>query len=58
VLGAEPFSLEACRRIATDVTDCPVEWKDTHTLDALKGRQIRVCFEMQASKVYAFSFAD
>lgn len=58
VLGAEPFNLEACRRIATDVTDYSVEWKDTHTLGALKGRQIRLCFEMQASKIYAFAFAD
>ena len=58
VLGAESFSFEACRRITTNVTDCSIEWKGAHNLAALKGRPVRLAFELQGSKIYAFSFAD
>jgi hypothetical protein len=57
-LGAERFNLEACRRIETDVTDYSVEWKGANTLAALEGRQVRLCFEMNNSKIYALSFSN
>jgi hypothetical protein len=42
--------------ITKTVTDAKVDWKDGFSLKELKGKQIKICFELRDSKLYSFSF--
>ncbi len=42
--------------ITTTATDAVVRWNDGHSLETLKGRRIRLRFELKDSKLYSFSF--
>jgi hypothetical protein len=54
VLDADGMNLDDCEPIADDVTDAPVKWKTGKDLSALKGKPIRLRFELSAAKLYAF----
>ena len=55
VLDTDGYALDDCDPIAADVTDGPVKWKGDKTLAALKGKTVRLKFEIQRAKLYAIS---
>jgi len=42
--------------IAKTVTDGPIQWKDGFSFKKLKGKEIKLRFELRESKLYSFSF--
>jgi len=42
--------------IAKTVTDAEVPWKKEFSLKELKGKEIKLRFELRESKIYSFSF--
>jgi len=44
--------------IAKTVTDAKIQWKDGFSLKKLKGREIRLRFELRDAKLYSFSFHE
>ena len=42
--------------IAKTVTDAAVQWKNGFALKELKGKEIKLSFELRDSKLYSFSF--
>ena len=44
--------------IAETATDTPIRWKGGFSFKKLKGKQIKLQFELRESKLYSFSFHD
>ena len=44
--------------VTTTVTDGPIRWKDGFSFDALKGKRVKLRFELRDAKLYSFSFGD
>jgi len=42
--------------VTTTVSDAMIEWKDEFSLEKLKGKEIRLKFELRESKIFSFSF--
>jgi hypothetical protein len=42
--------------ITKTVTDAPIQWKDGFSLKKLKGKEIKLKFELRESKLYSFGF--
>jgi len=42
--------------ITKTVTDAPIQWKDGFSFEKLKGKEIKLSFELRESKLYSFSF--
>ncbi|MHC4757083.1 MAG: hypothetical protein ACYTE8_00340 [Planctomycetota bacterium] len=42
--------------ITKTVTDAPIQWKDGFSLKKLKGKEIKLKFELRESKLYSFCF--
>lgn len=55
VLDEKGFELDRCQPIREDVTDAAVKWKGGKAFTTLKGRIVRLKFEVQAARLYAFS---
>jgi hypothetical protein len=55
VLDAEGFDSTDCEPVTGDVTDKEIRWKDGKSLKTLKGRVIRLRFELRQAKLFAFS---
>ena len=55
VLDADGYDLEACEPIVADVTDGVVQWKGHKGLESLKGKTVRLKFELRGAKLYALS---
>ena len=58
VLAVDGLQLEDCEPIRADVTDGVVRWRGGRTLAALKGKPVRLQFELKSARLYAFGFAD
>jgi hypothetical protein len=58
VLGAESLGLDACQPIGADVTDAAVQWQGGRNLASLRGKSIRLKFELRGAKLYAFGFGQ
>jgi hypothetical protein len=56
VLEAEGFALGDCRPVTADVTDALVKWRGWADLAALRGKPVRLQFELRKAKLYAFGF--
>ena len=52
------FDLDDCDRIKGDLIQKAVTWKGNNNVTALAGRAVRLKFEMQNAKLYAFEFKD
>jgi hypothetical protein len=52
------FELAACKPIKSDSVRQPVAWKKESDLTALKGKDVRLRFQMNGVKLYAFQFTD
>jgi hypothetical protein len=50
------FDASSCDPISSDSVGHVVTWNGNSNVDALAGRIVRVKFEMQNSKLYAFQF--
>ncbi len=44
--------------VTTTVSDAKIEWKDGFSLEKLKGKEIRLNFELRDAKLYSFGFSD
>jgi len=44
--------------ITKTATDAKIEWKDGFSLKKLKGKEIKLKFELRESKIYSFSFGE
>jgi len=55
-LDQENEKLAQGELITKTVTDAPVHWKDGFSLKPLKGKHIKLQFELRDSKLYSFSF--
>lgn len=58
VVDANGLGMDDCEQITTNVTDGLVSWRGGHDLTMLKGKSIRLRFELKAAKLYAFSFTS
>ena len=58
ILDKESKALAESELIAQTVTDAGVRWKEGFSLEALKGKAIRLRFELRDSKLYSFSFGQ
>jgi len=54
VLDEKGFELERCRAIRKDLTDGEVKWRGVQ-FRSLKGRMVRLKFELNSARLYAFS---
>lgn len=52
------YEAAACVALQGDMTIARVVWRDEATLDALRGRPIRLRFDVINARLYAFWFAD
>jgi hypothetical protein len=52
------LGLADCRPVTADVTDAVVKWAGGGDLAALKGRPIRLVFELRSARLYALRFLD
>ena len=57
VLGVDGLALGDCEPITGNVTDGIVTWRGGRDLLALIGQRVRLCFELQSARLYAFGFA-
>lgn len=55
VLDEKGFELDRCKPITADVTDAEVRWKGDRRFAALKGKTVRLRFEFETARLYAFS---
>ncbi|MBI5820088.1 MAG: hypothetical protein HZA88_13975 [Verrucomicrobia bacterium] len=55
IVGESGHALADCEPIVTDVTDGIVRWKNGKSLAALKGKAVRLKFELNSATLYAFS---
>ncbi|MFC1636303.1 family 16 glycoside hydrolase [Planctomycetota bacterium] len=44
--------------IAKTVTDGPIQWKDGFSFNKLRGKEIKLRFELRESKLYSFNFVS
>lgn len=44
--------------VTTTVSDAKIEWKDEFSLKSLKGREIKLKFELRESKIFSFTFHE
>lgn len=58
VRDAKGLSLDDCKPIEADVTDGVVTWAGRADLSALKGKPLRLTFELKRAKLYAFRFVE
>ena len=58
LLDKENKKLAESELISKTVTDVEVQWKEGFSLEKLKGKEIRLKFEMRDSKLYSFSFHE
>jgi hypothetical protein len=58
ILDDDRFRLERCEPVRADVTDAPVRWRGGQSLVPLKGRDIRLQFELRSAKLYSLGFSD
>ena len=58
VLDEDKKKLAEGELITKTVTDAEVEWKEGFSLRGLKGKAIRLRFELRESKLFSFSFQD
>ena len=42
--------------VTKTATDSPIKWKDGFSFKKVKGKQIKLKFELRESKIYSFSF--
>jgi hypothetical protein len=56
VLDEAGKQLAEGKLVTKTVTDATIEWKDSFSLKKLKGKDIRLKFELRESKLYSFSF--
>jgi hypothetical protein len=56
VLDKDDKQLGEGKLITKTVTDAEVQWKDGFSLKKLKGKEIKLKFELRESKIYSFSF--
>jgi hypothetical protein len=52
------FDLDDCDRIKGDLIQKTITWKGNNNVTALAGRTVRLKFQMQNAKLYAFEFKD
>ena len=52
------FGLRDCDPISMDATEYEVSWQDPDDLSSLAGKSVRLRFEMQDTKLFAFEFRD
>jgi hypothetical protein len=52
------FDFKDCARIKGDFIDKTVTWKSGSSLKALQGKTVRLKFQMQNAKLYAFEFKN
>jgi len=57
VVGVEGFSLESCRKVSADVTDCVMTWGEGRTLAPFVGKTITLRFELLKATLYSIGFA-
>jgi len=55
VLDEEGFELERCQPVTENATDLEVQWKGGKSLSSLQGKTVRLRFELDAARLYAFS---
>ncbi len=55
VVDEDGFGLDDCVAVAADVTDGEVRWKGGKSLAMLKGKAVRLRFELSAATLFAFS---
>jgi len=55
VLDEKGFELTDCEPVAANVTDEPVRWRNGAELARLKGKVVRLAFEITSARLYAFS---
>lgn len=55
VLGQAGFELDRCRPIVGHVSDANVDWEGGQSFAALAGKTVRLQFELDAARLYAFS---
>jgi hypothetical protein len=55
VLGESDFGLDRCQPVRENVTDYGINWAGGKNFAMLKGKQVRLMFELSAAKLYAFS---
>jgi hypothetical protein len=58
VLDSEGFASQDCPPITGDVLDGVVRWRGGKSLAQLKGRTVRLRFELRTTRLYAFSGAE
>ena len=58
VLDADGLGLDECQPIVADLTDGIVTWRGSQDLTGLKGKKIRLLFELKSAKLYAFGFSE
>ncbi len=58
VMDADGFGLDNCCPVYTNVTDGAIEWRDGRDLSQFIGKPIRLQFELNAARLYAFGFSD
>ena len=54
VVDEPGFGVEDCEPITGNVTDGQVRWKGGKDIAALKGKTVRLRFELERAKVFAF----
>jgi hypothetical protein len=52
------FELEGCKSLKSDSVRQLVSWRKGNDLTALRGKDIRLRFQMKGVKLYAFQFSD
>ena len=58
LLDKEKKELAEGKLITKTVTDAKVQWKNGFSFEKLKGKQIKLKFELRESKLYSFSFHE
>lgn len=58
ILNVDGFGLNDCEPIDTNVTDRTVRWKNSSDLSEFLDKPIRLQFELNNSRLYAFSFSS
>ncbi len=49
-----PYTFANCRPLAADCTKMAVSWRGAESLDALRGRTVRLCFRLRGGDLYSF----
>lgn len=58
ILNAAGKAVAESALIAKTVTDAEVQWKEGYSLEKLKGKDIRLRFQLKDAKLYSFSFHE